>query len=515
MPDISLSTLLNVPQLPPAPPPVTPLAGGPSSNSFDQHLQRVDTKPANDPPRKDDNHAPMTNSAGTNDAPKPVAANNSDNARSSSDKPHTNQEKSKDQSPSGDAKSPAAQTADDANAAPAEETPEDLAAAEVAAAAIVSQLVAAEKAAQASAKHAKPVAGEATTEGQSNTTAAAKVAAQDAATETAATQPVATTTAATAEPVTDILTNTADDKQKSKHKSAEHADKTVKAIAADPTAAKEVTAAPTVQSDATDATVTSSKTGPQDERGSKKAKSTGDIDVSALSPSTDNVTAAQANAAVAALTPTATETNSITDDETTQRTKIKVGDTPEVPSAGDAKNTPHTTTATTNKLNHGTLEKMSADKGNGPTGLSDVDRVRFIQRVARAFQTATDTGGEMKLRLSPPELGSLRLEVQVQDGVLSAKLQTETDSTRNLLLENLPQLKERLQEHNIQVGQFDVDLMDRSPGSPFDDNPGDNQSNSRNNNRRGPAAPKTVEAVTGANSRSVTGPGGGQLNIVI
>lgn len=99
----------------------------------------------------------------------------------------------------------------------------------------------------------------------------------------------------------------------------------------------------------------------------------------------------------------------------------------------------------------------------GGANLSEADRARFVQRVARAFESAGDNG-QMRLRLSPPELGSLRLDVSVRHGVLTAHVEAETPQARMLLLDNLPALRERLQEQNIKIERFDVDLMNQSPG---------------------------------------------------
>ena len=52
----------------------------------------------------------------------------------------------------------------------------------------------------------------------------------------------------------------------------------------------------------------------------------------------------------------------------------------------------------------------------------------------------------MRLRLSPPELGSVRLEVTVKNGVLTAHAQTETAQARDALVDNLPALRARLAE---------------------------------------------------------------------
>ena len=100
----------------------------------------------------------------------------------------------------------------------------------------------------------------------------------------------------------------------------------------------------------------------------------------------------------------------------------------------------------------------------GTSGISEVDRVRFVQRVARAFQAADDEGGQIRLRLSPPELGAMKLEITVQGGTMTAHVETETSAARNMLLDNLPALRQRLADQNIKIGEFNVDLKDQSGG---------------------------------------------------
>lgn len=104
----------------------------------------------------------------------------------------------------------------------------------------------------------------------------------------------------------------------------------------------------------------------------------------------------------------------------------------------------------------------------------DVDAARLLMRVARAFTAAQERDGEVRLRLSPPELGSLRLEVRVQDGALVAHLQTETNAARTAILDNLPELRERLADQRVRIERFDVDLMQRQGGG-MPDQPGSRQ----------------------------------------
>jgi flagellar hook-length control protein FliK len=88
--------------------------------------------------------------------------------------------------------------------------------------------------------------------------------------------------------------------------------------------------------------------------------------------------------------------------------------------------------------------------------LAAADRVRFVQRVARAVEAARPDG-EIRLRLRPPELGAIHLRVKTEDGVLAARVETETPQARSLLTERLPELRERLAEMNIRLERFDVE----------------------------------------------------------
>ena len=112
------------------------------------------------------------------------------------------------------------------------------------------------------------------------------------------------------------------------------------------------------------------------------------------------------------------------------------------------------------------LEEKAGTGETRQTGTADIDpepvptgdRVRFVQRVSRAFQAARPGSNEIQLKLSPPELGTLRMSITVEQGVVSAKVETETAAARSILLDNLPALRERLAEQEIRVEKFDVDV---------------------------------------------------------
>lgn len=163
-----------------------------------------------------------------------------------------------------------------------------------------------------------------------------------------------------------------------------------------------------------------------------------------------------------------------------------------------------------------TLGPQSNFAGEHGTTISAGDQARFVQRVAKAFEAARTHDGPLVLRLSPPELGSLRLEISLRDGALTAHVQTDNSSTRNILLDNLPALRDRLEQQDIHIERFNVEVQDRSPGGQPqlpDQNPGANDTGRRYR------APNSIESVASAEP-AIQGaaPGlsdGGQLNVVI
>ncbi|GAB4128671.1 flagellar hook-length control protein FliK [Thermopirellula anaerolimosa] len=98
--------------------------------------------------------------------------------------------------------------------------------------------------------------------------------------------------------------------------------------------------------------------------------------------------------------------------------------------------------------------------------LDAADRARFVQRVSQAFRAANERGGHVRLRLHPPELGSLRVELKITDGVMSARMEAESAAARDLLAEHLPVLRQRLADHGIRVERFELDLMGRDGQGP-------------------------------------------------
>ena len=163
-------------------------------------------------------------------------------------------------------------------------------------------------------------------------------------------------------------------------------------------------------------------------------------------------------------------------------------------------------------------EGGSAPASAGSDAAAHVVRAQFVQRVERAFAAMGNRDGSVRLKLSPPELGVLKLEIAVHKGELRARVEAETPAAKSLLLDNLPALRDRLAQQNIHVQQFDVDLMDRQPGGMPQHAFGQSDSGSPQGDRSSPRAnvPETAAAVSAAAANTAQRPGmGGGLNVFV
>lgn len=159
----------------------------------------------------------------------------------------------------------------------------------------------------------------------------------------------------------------------------------------------------------------------------------------------------------------------------------------------------------------------NAADGSASDPLSAADRARFVQRVARAFQSVGDQGGQIRLRLSPPELGSLQLDITVKQGALTANIQADNSTAQQALLSSLPELRERLAQQDIRIEHFDVQLAGQSSGglpqSP-QGNSGFDQSGRQLATPRVASVP-AGDAATNETTAIVSAVTNGALNVIV
>lgn len=94
--------------------------------------------------------------------------------------------------------------------------------------------------------------------------------------------------------------------------------------------------------------------------------------------------------------------------------------------------------------------------------LSESRGLSELARVVRA-----DVGSRhstMMLRLDPPELGQLRIDVRMHDQMLTLRIEAQTQAGHEALQARLDQLKGTLEQQGIHVNRIEVEL--RAPVSP-------------------------------------------------
>jgi flagellar hook-length control protein FliK len=83
----------------------------------------------------------------------------------------------------------------------------------------------------------------------------------------------------------------------------------------------------------------------------------------------------------------------------------------------------------------------------------------LMNQISERFNLALKNGvHEARIQLRPESLGEVQLKIQVDGDVVTAKIQVESQQVRQIVESNLQQLKNALAEHNLQAGNFDVNV---------------------------------------------------------
>lgn len=113
-------------------------------------------------------------------------------------------------------------------------------------------------------------------------------------------------------------------------------------------------------------------------------------------------------------------------------------------------------------------------------------------QVSRALIRESADGSRMiSLRLTPPELGTVRIDIVERAGVMTARLHAEDAGVRVALERYLPQLRQDLLSHNAPVRE--LQLADAWAGDLTRQNHGDQQG--RTSNRRGGRSAFSLDGV--------------------
>ncbi len=87
----------------------------------------------------------------------------------------------------------------------------------------------------------------------------------------------------------------------------------------------------------------------------------------------------------------------------------------------------------------------------------------FQASVSRAVSAVVrQQGGSLTVRLSPPMLGSLKIEMVMDRGVVEARFETTTAQAQELLTNNLAQLKSTLESRGLSVEKLSVQTVSQA-----------------------------------------------------
>ena len=87
------------------------------------------------------------------------------------------------------------------------------------------------------------------------------------------------------------------------------------------------------------------------------------------------------------------------------------------------------------------------------------DEHRVAEQAMRAMRTVINQrGGSLTLRLNPPELGELRIRLEMQQHTVTARFEAANEMVRQLLQQQLPQLHSALSSHGFTVEQIQVQV---------------------------------------------------------
>ena len=100
-----------------------------------------------------------------------------------------------------------------------------------------------------------------------------------------------------------------------------------------------------------------------------------------------------------------------------------------------------------------------------PTPSADPVHDPFTARILRGLSaTLNQRGGVLTMRLEPPQLGQLRIQMTITQGTVSAEFQTATPQAQALLERSLAVLRSALQGHGFTVERLTVHTVQQGNG---------------------------------------------------
>lgn len=148
-------------------------------------------------------------------------------------------------------------------------------------------------------------------------------------------------------------------------------------------------------------------------------------------------------------------------------------------------------TAVKQQADHSNIQSLTGNQAapvtnevipSAPAGpVIDVKQIdQLVERITTAVKQSHSTGQQLKIRLSPPELGTLQIEVSLKNGEYTAKLEVQNRHAQKVINDSIAQLKEALAKTGISLDRIDVHINTEAREDQRSSQSG-TQSNSGNN----------------------------------
>ncbi|WP_417389226.1 flagellar hook-length control protein FliK [Gimesia sp.] len=130
-------------------------------------------------------------------------------------------------------------------------------------------------------------------------------------------------------------------------------------------------------------------------------------------------------------------------------------------------------TAVKQQADHSNIQSLTGNQAapvtnevtpSAPAGpVIDVKQIdQLVERITTAVKQSHSTGQQLKIRLSPPELGTLQIEVSLKNGEYTAKLEVQNRHAQKVINDSIAQLKEALAKTGVSLDRIDVHINTES-----------------------------------------------------
>lgn len=113
----------------------------------------------------------------------------------------------------------------------------------------------------------------------------------------------------------------------------------------------------------------------------------------------------------------------------------------------------------------GEIADRKSSQTSGPKRVLRQENRQFEAQLQRGLaQVLRQKGGTLNLKLTPVELGEVRISLSVAQGRVSGSIEASNESARGLLEQNLEKLKSSLEQRGVTVDRLEVRLAGASSG---------------------------------------------------